>query len=465
MIDGRAEWRIDNDTSLRLRARWFDDIRNNGTRYTFNRSEGEDGSGVLTRKFPDEQAELELSIYGQLRRFRSTFSSVNATRSRETPALDQFNVPADALGGSAVWSIAASDHLLTVGADARAVSGETDELFSWNGTRFTRLREAGGDQLFAGAFTQDAWTPQRNLTVVTGLRYDHWELSEGFRRESVRANGATLSDSHFPDRGGDEFNARIGTRITASDMVAFRAATYTGFRVPTLNELYRPFRVGNDLTEANAALKPEEMVGFEGAIELRPTTTLQVTATGFYNRMHDAVGNITIGAGPGTFTPGGFIPRGGVLRQRQNVDRVAAPGFETQLRWQLVSTLTLCANYLFTRPIIDRAAERDLEGNLLAQTPEHLVTAGIEWNPLRRWTFDAQMRYSSRQFEDDQNSRVLAPYTIIDLGLIYEFSARASAAVRVENLLDREVETGRSADGIVSIGAPRLVSFNVRWQL
>ncbi|MFL6528726.1 MAG: TonB-dependent receptor [Chthoniobacterales bacterium] len=465
VLDGRAEVRIDHDTSVQLRGRWFDDVRGNGTRYTFNRTEGEDGSAVLTRKFPDEQAELELSIYGQVRRFRSTFSSINATRTLETPALDQFNVPADALGGSAVWSMAVQDHLLTFGGDVRSVDGETNELFSWNGSRFTRLREAGGDQLFLGAFAQDAWTAAPNLTVVGGVRYDRWQLSDGFRREMLRATGALLTDSRFADRDGDEINGRIGARVAVNDAIAFRAATYTGFRVPTLNELYRPFRVGNDVTEANPALKPEELIGGEGAIEWQPFSTLQVTAAGFYNRMHDAVGNVTIGFGPGSFNPGGFIPRGGVLRQRQNIDLVTAPGCETQVRWQPIATLSFRANYLFTRPVVDSAAQPALEGKLLAQTPERVVTAGVDWNPFRRWTIAAQMRYSAHQFDDDQNTRALAPYATVDLALIYEFSDRASAAIRVENLFDREIETGKSADGIVSIGAPRLVSFDLRLKL
>lgn len=473
LIDGRADLRIDNDTSVRLRGRWYDDVRGNGTRHTFNRSEGEEGSAVLARKFPEEQAELELSIYGELRRFRSTFSSINATRTVETPALDQFNVPANALGGSAVWSMSAGDHLLTLGADARSVSGETDELFSWNGSRFTRLREAGGDQFFLGAFAQDMWSPQRNLTIVGGLRYDHWQLSDGFRRESVLlvpagppagpARGG--AGSSFADRDGDEINGRIGARVAANDAVAFRAATYTGFRVPTLNELYRPFRVGNDVTEANPGLKPEELLGVEAAVELQATRTLQLSATGFYNRMRDAVGNVTIGVGPGTFTPGGFIRLGGVLRERQNINLVMAPGFQTEVRWQPLGTLTFRANYLFTQPTIERAAEHDLEGNLLAQTPEHVVTAGVDWNPLPRWGIEAQLRYSARQFEDDQNSRVLAPYTTVDVAVVYDFSERVSAALRVENLLNREIETGKSADGIVSIGAPRLISATVRLRL
>jgi vitamin B12 transporter len=335
----------------------------------------------------------------------------------------------------------------------------------WNGREFTRLRKAGGDQLFVGAFTEDTWSISRNATLVGGLRYDHWSLFDGFRAESVRATSRLITDSRFADRDGDELNGRLGARVNATRNVAFRSAVYTGFRVPTLNELYRPFRVGNDVTEANPELKPERLVGGEAAIEWQATSTLRFSGTGFLNRMEEAIGNVTIGFGPGTFNPGGFIPRGGVLRQRQNIDVVIAPGFEATAEWQLIRSLQAKASYLFTHPTIDRAADRTLEGKLLAQTPEHVFTAGLEWRPVGKWLCNAQLRYSDRQFEDDQNSRVLAPFTTVDAAVMYEFSAHRSAALRVENLFDTEIETGKSKTGIVSIGAPRLVTLQLRWQL
>ena len=78
---------------------------------------------------------------------------------------------------------------------------------------------------------------------------------------------------------------------------------------------------------------------------------------------------------------------------------------------------------------------------------------------------NAQLRYCDRQFEDDQNSRALAPFTTFDLAVIYQFSQHGSASIRMENLFDTQIETGKSADGLLSIGAPRLVTFQVRWQL
>lgn len=462
----RGEWEIDRNTSLRVSARHFDDDRGNGTTLTHNETTGDDLSAAFNERFPTLQAALQLSAYLQERQFSSTFSSINATRTVETPSLDQFDVPADAAGGAAVWSMSAgANNKLTLGADTRWVEGETNEAFRWNGTEFTRLRNAGGEQFFIGAFAEDTWSVLPSTTIVGGVRYDHWELFDGFRKETERTTGVTITDSHFADRDGDEVNGRIGARVDVSQAVAIRGAIYTGFRVPTLNELYRPFRVGNDVTEANPGLKPEHVLGAEFGSEWQATKTFRVSGTGFVNRLEDAVTNVTIGVGPGTFNPGGFIPAGGVLRQRQNVDLVVAPGFEGKAEWQVLPRLRLRGSYIFTHPTIERAADSSLEHKLLAQTPEHVFTAGVDWNPAAKWAATAQFRYNDRQFEDDQNSRVLAPFTAVDAAVMFEFSARMSAALRAENLFNTQIQTGKSADGLISIGALRTVSLQLRWQL
>ncbi len=455
LFDLRTEWQIGSNSSFRLGGRHFDDERGNGTHFTHNETHGNDISAAFAQKFPEQQAELQLSAYGQTRRFSSTFSSVNATRDIETPALDQFDVPANAAGGSIVWSMAAGgNHKFTLGGDARWVEGETNEAFFWNGTEFTRLRWAGGEQLFAGVFAEDTWSVSPSTTIVGGFRVDHWELFDGLRKETMRATGNVLTDTRFADRDGDEINGRIGARVKPMETLSLRGAFYTGFRVPTLNELYRPFRVGNDITNPNPELKPEHLIGGEVAAEWQATQTFRLTGTAFLNRMEDAVSNVTIGPGPG----------GGVIRQRQNVDLVIAPGFEATAEWQVISSVRLKGGYLFTHPTIERAADPALTGKLLAQTPENVVTAGVEWTPTAKWVVNAQLRYNDRQFEDDQNSRMLAPFTTFDAAVMYQFSQRGSATIRIENLFDTQIETGKSADGLLSIGAPRLVTFQVRWQ-
>ena len=461
-----AEFALDRHTSLRVEARGFREERGNGTIFTENETTGADVSATLARKFVGLAAELRLAGYYQQRKFSSTFSSVNPTREVETPALNQFEVPAIAGGGSAVWTMPiAVQHSITLGIDARSVEGETNELFRFIGNDFTRVRNAGGQQLFLGAFGEDSWKLSPAITLVGGARVDYWQLFDGARNEVDRASGASTLAVRYPDRDGYNLNGRLGLAGAVTRQLTLRAAGYTGFRVPTLNELYRPFRVGNAVTEANAALEPEELTGGEAGFDWRPLKALRFGATAFYNRLENAIGNVTVGFGPGTFDPGGFIPAGGVLRQRRNLDLVTAPGFELSSDWQATTQLFVRLSYLFTDPTVERASQTDLIGRLLAQTPQHVVTAAVEWRPTTKWLLTAQGRYSGRQFEDDQNAIPLAPFFTVDLAVFYDFSERFSAGLKVENLLDADIETGKSPDGLVSIGAPRLVTLQLQSRL
>lgn len=465
LLDLRSEFALSANSTLQLQARGFHEERGNGTRFTGNETRGIDASAVFSARFPEAKAELKLTGYGQRRKFSSTFSSVNEARDVETPALDQFDVPASAAGGSAVWSMAlGEEHALTLGADARWVEGETNEAFRFIDNDFTRLRTAGGQQLFVGTFVEDTWKISTAAVIVGSVRLDHWRLFDGARLEIDRANGEITLRSAFPDREGYSWNGRLGSSVHLSRQAIVRAAVYTGFRVPTLNELYRPFRVGNAVTEANAELDPERLLGGEAGLEWRPVAPLRLTATAFYNRLEDAIGNITIGVGPGTFDPGGFIPAGGVLRQRQNVELVTAPGLELTADWQIAAPLRLRATCLLTNPTIADASEPGLTGNLLAQSPQHVATGAVEWTPTAKWFLTTQLRYTGRQFEDDQNTTALAAFVVVDAAVSYTFSDRISAALKIENLLDTEIETGKTLDGLVSIGAPRLVTLQVLWR-
>ena len=466
LLQVASDFSLGANTSLRVQLRGFREERDNGTVYTRNETQGADASAVLIQKLRERGAELRVTAYAQDRKFRSTFSSVNATRTVETPALDQHHVPASAFGGSVVAAVALADeHSLALGADVRAVEGETNERFRFLSGGFTRERTAGGEQFFIGVFAEDRWKVADAARLTAGVRLDRWQLTNGSRVERDRGSGAVTLRSEFADRDGYNLNGRLGGTADLNRNIAIRAAGYTGFRVPTLNELYRPFRVGNAVTEANADLDPERLIGGEAALEWRPTKAARIAGTLFYNRLEDAIGNVTIGFGPGNFDPGGFIPEGGVLRQRRNIELVTALGVEFAAEWQLSAQVFVRASYLYTRPTIERSSERALVGKLLAQTPEHVTTTALEWKPDARWLLAAQARYSGRQFEDDQNALPLPAYFTLDAAAFYDLSSRLSAGLKIENIFDTEIESGKTPDGLVSIGAPRLLTFQLQYRL
>jgi len=462
--NSRLDWRVGASTGVTLTAGGFEEDRHDGTQYTRNSNRGQDLSISFDRRFPTVGAALRLQSYAQRRHFDSTFSSINAMRTIETPAVDQYAVPATAAGGSAVWEQQIGSHLVNVGADVRLIEGETRERFRFVDGGFTRDRQAGGQQLFTGAFLEERWQVTPAVELVVGGRLDYWRQSGGHRRERDVATGATLQNVRPDGDAGVSPNGRIGVSVGLNEHMRTRVAVYTGFRAPTLNELYRPFRIGNDITEANSALHPERLYGGEVGLDSQPDDQFRYSISGFYNQLRDAVGNVTIGVGPGTFELAGFVPAGVVLRQRRNLDRVDVLGLETGITWQPVPSWRLRAQYLYTDNTVERADEApELEGKLLPQSPQQMVVGSLEWTG-KHLRLATQGRYSGMQFEDDLNALPLAAFFVVDASAEYTWNDHVSATVRVENLFDAEFDIGKSASGVVRTSAPRLVSLTLSFR-
>ena len=390
--------------------------------------------------------------------------AVAPDRASTTPANDQFSTPAEAWGLNAAWRGRWGGLEGELGLDARRAEGETKELFRFMGGRFTRTRIAGGETSVVGAYAEGSWTDGPWL-VAGGLRLDRWDATGGVRRETDAQTGAVTLDAPASDRSGEVVSARLGVRRALGSDWSVRAAAYSAFRPATLNELHRPFRVGNDLTEANAGLEPERLTGIEAGLA-HDTAAGSFTATVFATRVEDAIVNVTIGLGPGTFPRAGFVPAGGALRERRNAGVVEAVGVELAAERRLSETLSLRAALSATDARLDGgAAAPQLTGLRPAQAPIWSATAGAVWTPTPDWTLSADARWESRRFDDDLNSRILDPALTVSMRAERAFGPGLTGWIEALNLTDAEVQTARTATGVASLGPPRTlwIGLSRRW--
>lgn len=458
---GRWRQALASGMQLTLTARTYDEDRNNGTPHQRNFSR-EDFASVALAGATGTAFAWDAVAYAQDQRFGSTFSSVNATRTTETPASDQFAVPAEAFGAAwtGVWK--ADTSRTSAGLDWRRVRGETREHFMFSAGNFTRERVAGGTQEVAGLFVLHERAVAPDLRATFGGRLDSWNERDGHRRETERASGNVLRNDTYTDRDGVEFSPSAGLVWQPAAGWRVRAAAQHSFRRPTLNELYRPFRVGNVITEANAALGTERATSAELGVEYT-AGSLALGATAFWNDLRNAVGNVTLYRGPGSFPIVGFVPAGGLGRQRLNLDRTRVQGVELSARWASATTLTLTADYLYNDAEVREASlSPSLAGKRLAQVPRHVATLGASWTPVKALTLTPRARFLGQQFEDDENQLRLGAALIIDLGASYRLTENTELYLSAENLTDERIETGRSADGLINTGSPRLVLGGLR---
>jgi outer membrane receptor protein involved in Fe transport len=455
--------RIDMVTGLgllSLRGGIFEEDRGAGLAGARANASGDVLSATLVQVPRGEALGWKLQAWRRTSDLFNSSVAVAADRSTTTPANSQDKTPATGWGLNGALRRKVGGLEWELGADARLNDGEERERYSYSGGAYTRNRVAGGKTSVVGAYADGSWT-QGPWMVAGGLRLDHWETTDGFRIERNSITGAVLLDQRPADRDGDVVSGRLGVTREFADGTVARVAGYTGFRPASLNELYRPFRVGNDVTEANAALEPERLQGLEAGVSHKGAKGL-IEVTAFWNRIEDPIVNVTLGAGPGTFPIGGFIPAGGVLRQRQNAGTIDAVGLEGRAE-RTLGAVTLSSAVSVTDARLDGGAVApQLTGKRPAQAPIWSVTAGLSADLTDRLTLATDLTWEGKRFEDDLNSRVLDPAYRLDARLDWRVRPLVTAYVAGDNLLDADIQTSRTADGVPGYAAPRVVRVGLR---
>ena len=444
---------------LQLSALAFADRRDRGVAFTANRTRGADASLRLVGRGSWNWTAL---AYGQARELRSSFASVSAGRATATRVALQDSVPSNAVGGSfEVRPPHDGDLQLRLGGSVRRTKGESRELYFFDATGPTRRRRAGGQSLAAGLFGEGT-ASVGNLTLSAGGRVDRWRIWDGELFEQAIATGAPLRDERFDDRGGWLATARVSALAEVSSRLGITSAAYLGWRLPTLNELFRPFRAGADATAANPFLEPEKLAGVEiGARYRRGAFSLSGTA--FAHRLKDSIANVTLGSGPGTFPGVGFVGAGGEYRQRQNLNAVLVRGVELSSELRR-GALTASAAASFTdAEVRSSGSAAGLDGLAPAQTPRLGLSAGLTWENRSR-SFSVIIRHVGSQFEDDLNQDKLAPATTVDAFAAWPLSRNVQIFARGENLLDELVVAGIGGDRSIERATPRTLSIGIRLQ-
>jgi vitamin B12 transporter len=469
---------LTGDIELQANMRGFTDQRDRGVDFSANRNDGVDASMRIIGNGYSSQ--WSLTTYVQLRDFSSQFGAVSADRSTVTPTLDQFAVPSTGLGMRFEWRPSDRDLVggrvqLRLGGEWRRTIGETHENFTFITGIPTRFRKAGGRIDSYGAFAEASYQPDYQMTLTAGGRLDRWKIVDGFRRE-VNIGGTVRSDDRFVDRQGTEFTGRIAGVTEFADNFRLKASAYTAWRLPTLNELYRPFRVGVDATAANEALKPERIKGIEAGLSFEKGSPRQANLTAFFNRLDGAIANVGLGQGAGIFPGVGFVAAGGVYRQRQNLKAIISKGVELDGRFRIFDGLDLNFGYAFVDSKVKATGIAvALDGLQPAQVPKHFANLGLDithkdakTGSYANWDASFNLRYVGNQFEDDANTRRQNEALTADAMVQYRFGNNSvvdglTVQLRGENLFNKRVEAAISSSGIIERANPRTLWLGASW--
>jgi outer membrane cobalamin receptor len=390
-----------------LRLDTLAEQRKNGTALTPNSTGLGTIAGSWTRAM--NRNELLVSAYHTRENYHAWFSAVAAGRRTETLSFMQ-HAPSEAVGAAGLWRYEASRWSAIGGADFVRAEGSTTDSLVPSGERFGE-----GVRYSRGFFGQ--WNG-----AVGPVR-----LFAGGRQDFT-GNGSAF----FSPNGGI---------AAGKGPLRLRASAYRSFRAPTLNELFRTFRAGNAVTQANPDLVPEKLFAVEAGFDLVGETR-RLSVTGFRNDLTDLVTNVTLSTTPALTT-----------RQRRNAAAAESYGVEATLRQALGKAWRGELAYLF-------ADSQFSSGLRIPQVAKHQGSATVSWS--RGSTFlSGGLRAYSLQFEDDLNSLPLAGYSTVQFAARHRIVKRLSARFEMENALGHQYLSGRTP--APQIGAPRLFRAGLLW--
>ncbi len=444
---------------LAIMAGSYDSRRDTGLSGATATSSGDQVAISLTRQPDVQDLGWRLQAWHRDSDLSNVSVAVAAGRTGTTLANNQVATPATGNGFNAALRRRSGGIEWEIGADGRRFEGESREFFRYVSGSPTRYRVSGGSETVSGLYAEAS--RDFGATLLSGaVRADIWKTEDGHRTESDTATGAKTLGLVFAQRSGTVVSGRIGATHDFGGVTG-RVAAYTGFRPPSLNELYRPFRVGNDVTDANADLTPENLSGAE--LGVRGGDTRRFVDLGvFVNRLDHPITNVTLATGPFTSPTAGVIPAGGTLRQRQNLGQIRAYGLEARGRYELNATLALDGALTLTHARVARA-NPTVNGLRPAEAPDYAGSVGLEMR-IARATVHTDLVFEGQTFDDDLNTLPLKASRNLSLRLDYPLGRQVILTASVTNALDAAIPITHAGDGTIGYDTGRRVGIGLTWR-
>jgi outer membrane receptor protein involved in Fe transport len=303
-----------------------------------------------------------------------------------------------------------------------------------------------------GLYIKDIVRLTSRFSLTAGARIDHWRNFQAHSdTRSLSSNGSSGVE-RFTDRSETALSPQLAFIYSADNNVAAFGSIYRAFRAPTLNELYRSFRVGNVLTLANSALRAEQLSGTEGGLSWASSDgRILLRSSVFWSEIDQSIANITLGITPELIT-----------RERRNLARTRSRGIEADTEIRLGSRWEITGGYLFADASVGRfSTAPSLEGLSIPQIPRHTLTLQSRYSDAQKFSVGVQTRVVGPQFDDDLNQFRLPGYFTVDAVVSRDFGPNFEVFVAAENLLNQQYIVGRTPTTI--LGPPLLIRAGFRF--
>lgn len=455
--------KIGSRSDVFVRGSYFDDSRNNGT---VGQTDGiRLGEGVVGADLGLGSAgNLQLRSYADFETYHQSFYSVAFNQNSEA-LTDLQTVPAQGVGGSAVWSRALGKRqTLVAGLDAHEEIGHSNEqIFSPTTGSNSKDTFTGGHQQTIGIFGEDLIQVASTWTLGASARFDDWRNFDGLLITEPISPPEPSANTAYANRSYNTFNPRASIIHAINTHVSWSASIYRAFRAPSLNELYRSFRQANNLTDANANLTAERLTGGETGVAFQGLNNrIQVRGAFFFNEIVNPISSVSCQVTPvPSICP---APTPNTLTfVRANLGRTNAPGFEIDWLVQITRRFQLSGGYQFVdATIISAPGQPSLVNTWVEQVPHNVFTFQARYASPSLVSFSIDGRFVGMQL--DTNQLPMGEFFVLDAMASRNLTHGIHAFAAVENLFNEQyVSTAATSLSPPQIGLPIAARIGMRF--
>jgi len=306
-----------------------------------------------------------------------------------------------------------------------------------------------GSMLTSALFIQDeVGLLENKMRIIGGVRLDlNYFYNGSFRIEHPTMETEFMNTYQVPSmpiQNSHALSPRLSIQYKWNEKTRFYTLFSRGFRPSVLDDLCRSGRIKGGFKIANPALKPEYLNNFEAGFDFEPLKNTSTSVSAFYSRGSDFQYYVQ----NGQYIDMGFGDR--PIFIRANISDVEIFGAELEMKYDVLSTLSIFANYTFTSSMIKKyhkIAGNDtisLAGKYFTDVPFSIMNAGINFTG--KWlNFAAFVHYNGAMYINDQNtwdeilkSEMYSSYSTLDIKLWHVFHEKYKITCNVQNLLDKK---------------------------
>jgi vitamin B12 transporter len=277
-----------------------------------------------------------------------------------------------------------------------------------------QFRQQQGENESDSGFSKQTLETHSGFAQLQLNLFDRFFATAGFRQDSTNT-------------AGDATTYRVtGAYLLKETDTKIRSSYATGFRAPSINELFFP-------NFGNPDLKPEKSQSLDVGIDQKFFGDRAKLSVGyFWNRYRELILSPFDPVGCAGLSSFGFCA--------QNIGSAKSQG------WEVNGNLVLAEEARFIK-LLDVSGQytytitRDLEtAARLPLSPVHQGSVVLTYKPIEPLTVTTTFRYVGSRFNTTGNQQALPDFHVINLAASYDFTSSMQGYVRVENLLDRDYE-------------------------